>query len=61
MLSPRYMTGGVIVCLGSVGRNVAAGMTGGLGYFFDAEGDFPGKVSRVGKAAACAASGTGIV
>lgn len=43
------MTGGVIVCLGSVGRNVAAGMTGGLGYFFDAEGDFPSKVRNVAR------------
>lgn len=55
------MTGGVIVCLGSVGRNVAAGMTGGLGYFFDAEGDFPSKVNKGDRAAACAARGTGIV
>ncbi|MBD2447929.1 hypothetical protein H6G76_12215 [Nostoc sp. FACHB-152] len=26
----EYMTSGVIVVLGNVGRNVAAGMTGGL-------------------------------
>lgn len=31
----EYMTGGVIVCLGSAGRNVGAGMTGGLAYFYD--------------------------
>lgn len=31
----EYMTGGVVVVLGSVGRNVGAGMTGGLGYFYD--------------------------
>ncbi|MEA5625548.1 glutamate synthase large subunit [Nostoc sp. UHCC 0251] len=31
----EYMTGGVIVVLGKVGRNVAAGMTGGLAYFLD--------------------------
>ena len=37
----EYMTGGAIVVLGKVGRNVAAGMTGGLGYFLDEEGDFP--------------------
>jgi glutamate synthase (ferredoxin) len=36
----EYMTGGVIVILGSVGRNVGAGMTGGLGYFYDKAGDF---------------------
>ena len=28
-----------MVSLGSVGRNVAAGMTGGLGYFYDEEGE----------------------
>ncbi len=37
----EYMTGGVIVVLGEVGRNVGAGMTGGLGYFLDEEGNFP--------------------
>ncbi|MHC5723497.1 MAG: glutamate synthase large subunit, partial [Nostoc sp.] len=31
----EYMTGGVIVVLGKVGRNVAAGMTGGLAYFLN--------------------------
>ena len=36
----EYMTGGAVVCLGTAGRNVAAGMTGGLGYFFDADGSF---------------------
>jgi len=41
----EYMTGGCVVVLGKVGRNVAAGMTGGLGYFYDAEGDFPDKVN----------------
>ncbi|MEM6253375.1 MAG: glutamate synthase large subunit [Cyanobacteria bacterium P01_D01_bin.156] len=41
----EYMTGGVVVCLGSVGRNVGAGMTGGLGYFLDEKGDFPTRVN----------------
>lgn len=41
----EYMTGGVIVMLGSVGRNVGAGMTGGIGYFYDADGSFPDKVN----------------
>jgi glutamate synthase (ferredoxin) len=41
----EYMTGGCIVSLGRVGRNVAAGMTGGLGYFYDEAGDFPDKVN----------------
>jgi glutamate synthase (ferredoxin) len=41
----EYMTGGVVVMLGSVGRNVGAGMTGGLGYFYDREGDFEDKLN----------------
>ena len=40
----EYMTGGVVVCLGTVGRNVAAGMTGGIGYFYDVDGAFEDKV-----------------
>lgn len=36
----EYMTGGVIVVLGKVGRNVAAGMTGGLAYFLDEDNSF---------------------
>ncbi|NET72230.1 MAG: glutamate synthase large subunit [Sphaerospermopsis sp. SIO1G2] len=42
----EYMTGGVIVVLGKVGRNVGAGMTGGLGYFLDEEGNFPECVNQ---------------
>jgi glutamate synthase (ferredoxin) len=41
----EYMTGGVIVVLGGVGRNVGAGMTGGLAYFLDEVGNFPEKVN----------------
>jgi glutamate synthase (ferredoxin) len=41
----EYMTGGVIVVLGNVGRNVGAGMTGGLGYFLDEDGSFTAKVN----------------
>ncbi|GFH12496.1 glutamate synthetase, partial [Haematococcus lacustris] len=41
----EYMTGGTVVSLGPVGRNVAAGMTGGLGYFLDEAGDFCDKVN----------------
>ena len=40
----EYMTGGAVVCIGTVGRNVAAGMTGGLGYFYDEDGLFEEKV-----------------
>jgi glutamate synthase (ferredoxin) len=41
----EYMTGGVIVVLGPVGRNVGAGMTGGLAYFLDEAGDLPEKIN----------------
>lgn len=41
----EYMTGGCVVSLGKVGRNVAAGMTGGLGYFLDEDDTFESKVS----------------
>jgi glutamate synthase (ferredoxin) len=34
----EYMTGGVVVALGPVGRNVGAGQTGGWGYYLE-EGD----------------------
>jgi len=42
----EYMTGGVTVVLGNVGRNVGAGMTGGLGYFYDAANDFEAKLNK---------------
>jgi len=35
----EYMTNGVIVSLGRVGRNVGAGMSGGLLYVYDTEGE----------------------
>ncbi|MEB3336258.1 MAG: glutamate synthase-related protein [Leptolyngbyaceae bacterium] len=41
----EYMTGGVIVVLGKTGRNVGAGMTGGLAYFLETDGSFPTKVN----------------
>jgi len=41
----EYMTGGVVVVLGPVGRNVGAGMTGGIAYFLDEDGSFPTKVN----------------
>eukprot|EP00216_Chloropicon_sp_CCMP2111_P005718 CAMPEP_0198237244 /NCGR_PEP_ID=MMETSP1446-20131203/3089_1 /TAXON_ID=1461542 ORGANISM="Unidentified sp, Strain CCMP2111" /NCGR_SAMPLE_ID=MMETSP1446 /ASSEMBLY_ACC=CAM_ASM_001112 /LENGTH=1611 /DNA_ID=CAMNT_0043919327 /DNA_START=169 /DNA_END=5004 /DNA_ORIENTATION=- len=41
----EYMTGGCVVALGPVGRNVAAGMTGGISYFYDLDGTFPSKVN----------------
>jgi glutamate synthase (NADPH) large chain len=36
----EYMTGGTVVVLGSTGRNFAAGMSGGVAYVFDVDGDF---------------------
>ncbi|MBD2102453.1 glutamate synthase large subunit [Leptolyngbya sp. FACHB-261] len=42
----EYMTGGVVVVLGRVGRNVGAGMTGGLAYFLDEQGDFEQRVNH---------------
>ncbi|MDE0702142.1 MAG: glutamate synthase-related protein, partial [Rhodospirillaceae bacterium] len=36
----EYMTGGVVVCLGHTGRNFAAGMSGGIAYVLDEQGDF---------------------
>ena len=41
----EYMTGGLVVVLGEVGRNVGAGMTGGLGYFLDESNTFAQKVN----------------
>merc|ERR1712087_476917 len=41
----EYMTGGVVVVLGSVGRNVGAGMTGGIGYFYDEDDNFEERVN----------------
>jgi glutamate synthase (NADPH/NADH) large chain len=36
----EYMTGGLVVILGKTGRNFAAGMSGGVAYVLDEEGDF---------------------
>merc|ERR1712008_561738 len=40
----EYMTGGVVVILGPAGRNVGAGMTGGIGYFYDSEDELPDRL-----------------
>jgi glutamate synthase (NADPH/NADH) large chain len=37
----EYMTGGTAVILGSVGRNFAAGMSGGVAYVWDYNGTLP--------------------
>lgn len=36
----EYMTGGRVLVLGATGRNFAAGMSGGIAYVYDANGDF---------------------
>ena len=36
----EYMTNGLVVVLGSCGRNFAAGMSGGVAYVLDEHGDF---------------------
>ncbi|MGB8391035.1 glutamate synthase large subunit, partial [Mycobacterium sp.] len=37
----EYMTGGKVVILGRTGRNFAAGMSGGMAYVYDPDGEFP--------------------
>ena len=36
----EYMTGGRIIIIGPTGRNFAAGMSGGIAYVYDADGQF---------------------
>ena len=36
----EYMTGGTVVVLGKTGRNFAAGMSGGIAYVYDQDGEF---------------------
>ncbi|KQU67022.1 MULTISPECIES: glutamate synthase-related protein [unclassified Rhizobacter] len=36
----EYMTGGTVAVLGRTGRNFAAGMSGGIAYVFDEDGQF---------------------
>ena len=36
----EYMTGGRVIVLGSTGRNFAAGMSGGIAYIWDRDGEF---------------------
>jgi glutamate synthase (NADPH/NADH) large chain len=37
----EYMTGGRALILGKTGRNFAAGMSGGIAWVYDPEGEFP--------------------
>ncbi len=40
------LLGGTAVILGPTGRNFAAGMSGGIAYIFDAEGNFSEKCNK---------------
>jgi len=42
----EYMTGGRAVILGPTGRNFAAGMSGGIAYVWDINGDFESKCNK---------------
>ena len=44
----EYMTGGVAVILGDVGRNFGAGMSGGLAYVYDPDKKFSKKCNKQG-------------
>jgi glutamate synthase (NADPH/NADH) large chain len=41
----EYMTGGRVIVLGPTGRNFGAGMSGGIAYVYDRNGDFDRKVN----------------
>ena len=42
----EYMTGGRVVVLGPTGRNFAAGMSGGIAYVLDEQGDLDGHCNQ---------------
>jgi glutamate synthase domain-containing protein 2/glutamate synthase domain-containing protein 1/glutamate synthase domain-containing protein 3 len=42
----EYMTGGRVVIIGKTGRNFAAGMSGGIAYVLDEDGDFDIKCNK---------------
>jgi glutamate synthase (NADPH/NADH) large chain len=44
----EYMTGGVVLILGAVGRNFAAGMSGGIAYVYDPDGLVRGQANLAG-------------
>ena len=43
----EYMTGGTVVVLGKTGRNFAAGMSGGIAYVYDEDGQFAKRCNTV--------------
>ncbi len=42
----EYMTGGLVVIIGSVGKNFAAGMSGGVAYVLDENNDLYTKINK---------------
>nr|YP_009395125.1 glutamate synthase [Bryothamnion seaforthii]ARW63893.1 glutamate synthase [Bryothamnion seaforthii] len=42
----EYMTGGLVIVLGNAGRNIGAGMTGGLAYFLDEDNNLISKINN---------------
>jgi glutamate synthase (ferredoxin) len=42
----EYMTGGTVAVIGRTGRNFGAGMSGGVAYVYDGDGNFPSRVNR---------------
>ena len=42
----EYMTGGCVVVIGKAGRNFGAGMSGGIAYVIDEDGDFEARVNH---------------
>ncbi|MGQ9846647.1 MAG: glutamate synthase large subunit [Bacteroidales bacterium] len=42
----EYMTGGRVVIIGRTGRNFAAGMSGGIAYVYDVDGNFASKCNK---------------
>ncbi|MBQ9538323.1 MAG: glutamate synthase large subunit [Treponema sp.] len=42
----EYMTGGTVVILGGTGRNLAAGMSGGIAFVLDAQHDLYKKINK---------------
>ncbi|MGH7897405.1 MAG: glutamate synthase-related protein, partial [Candidatus Binatia bacterium] len=42
----EYMTKGTVIVLGKTGRNFAAGMSGGVAYVLDADGDFERRCNK---------------
>ena len=42
----EYMTGGSVIILGSIGRNFAAGMSGGFAYILDGQQEIKSKINH---------------